>query len=98
MIVFSQVTPWVEGFLSNLRGKGLCGNIVQDHPSQLRGDENATWTGERFQLAFVGSPAEYLLELREFSNASPGHYQVIRTEKDSEKFHELVIDVAVREG
>lgn len=93
---FHQVEPWVGDFLSELRGRGLAGNIIQDSPAQLAGEEQALWTGERHQLAFVGEPGNFKLELRRFDDS--GHWEAIREEKDPEKFNMIVIDFCVREG
>ena len=95
MIPFDQVEAYVGDFLSELHGRGLGGNIVKDSPAQLTYPERALWTGEQHQLAFMGAPEEYRLELRRIED---GHWKPIREEKDPGRFNLIVMDFCVKEG
>lgn len=95
MIPFHQVESWVEDFLSDLRGRGLAGCIVKDSPAQVTYPERALWTGEQHQLAFLGEPEDYRLELRLIEG---GHWKPIREEKDPDRFNLIVMDFCVKEG
>lgn len=96
MVHYGQVIPFVEGFLNDLRKRGLAGNIVRDLPEQLEVRENASWTGKAHQLAFVGEATDYRLELRRFE--ADGSRVPIREERDPSKFNQLVIHFVVQEG
>lgn len=98
MIPFHQVESWVEDFLSDLRGRGLAGCIVKDSPAQVTYPERALWTGDQHQLAFLGEPEDYRLELREARMIEDGHWKVIREEKDPGRFNLIVMDFCVKEG
>ena len=95
MIPFDQVEAYVGDFLSELHGRGLGGNIVKDSPAQLIYPERALWTGEQHQLAFLGEPEDYRLELRRIED---GHWRAIREEKDPGRFNLIVMDLCVKEG
>ena len=95
MIPFDQVEAYVGDFLSELHGRGLGGNIVRDSPAQLIYPERALWTGEQHQLAFLGEPGDYRLELRRIEG---GHWEAIREERDPDRFNLLIIDLCVKEG
>lgn len=95
MIQFHQVEAWVEDFLSDLRGRGLAGCIVKDSPAQVMYPELALWTGEQHQLAFLGVPGDYRLELRLIED---GQWKAIREEKDPGRFNLIVMDFCVKEG
>ena len=95
MIPFHQVEAWVEDFLSDLRGRGLAGCIVKDSTAQVMYPEQALWTGEQHQLAFLGEPEDYRLELRRIED---GHWRAIREEKDPGRFNRIVMDFCVKEG
>lgn len=95
MIPFDQVEAYVGDFLSELHGRGLGGNIVKDSPAQLIYPERALWTGEHHQLAFLGEPGDYRLELRRIED---GHWRAIREEKDPGRFNLIVMDLCVKEG
>ena len=95
MIPFDQVEAYVGDFLSELHGRGLGGNIVKDSPAQLIYPERALWTGEQHQLAFLGEPEDYRLELRRIED---GHWRAIREEKDPGSFNLIVMDLCVKEG
>lgn len=92
---FYQVTAWVDSFLADMRGRGLAGNIVADSPAQRVEDEQAMWTGERYQLAFCGEPKDFRLELREIKD---GIWDVVREVKDPDKFNQLVLFFITEEG
>lgn len=95
MLPFYQVTAWVDSFLADMRGRGLAGNIVTDSPTQRVEDEQALWTGERYQLAFCGEPKDFRLELREIKD---GVWEVAREESDPNKFNQLVLFFITEEG
>lgn len=95
MLPFYQVTAWVDSFIADMRNRGLAGNIVSDSPAQRVEDEQALWTGERYQLAFCGAPKDYRLELREIKD---GIWETVREITDPDKFNQLVLYFITEEG
>jgi hypothetical protein len=95
MLPFAHIEPWIEGFLQDLRGRGLAGNIVKDRPDQLAPNEQSTWTGEQHQLALMGSAANCWLELRQQEG---GHWITVRIERNLNNPGAIVLDFAVKEG
>lgn len=94
-IPFYQVIGWVQTFIRNTQQKGMSGSIVRDRDEQLQDGDLASWSGEKHQLAFRGTPEEYTLVLRKIEGQTFIDWY---EQADSTQFVYVVIDFFSLEG